>query len=205
MGWPSDTLTGVYLFLFAFGLLFSIASLLLGAVDLSGGEGDVSGGEGAAAAAPSPVNFNTALIFLTWFGAAGYVLRRFYDATVPVSLVAAAAVGLAGAALVYLFLAGVLWRGQTQLDQADYAVEGAPARISSPVRAGGTGEVVYTLDGKQLVAGARSVDRVPLPLGAEVEIVRYERGVAYVRPLSSAALEGPFRGQPIDLPPPGSG
>ncbi len=202
MGWPSDTLTGVYLFLFAFGLIFSIASLVLGAVDLSGGEGDLSGGDGADAGSPSPLNFTTGLVFLTWFGAAGYVLRRFYDAAAAISLLAAVSAGLVGAALVYLFLAKVLWRGQTVLDPADYAVEGSPARISSPIRAGGTGEVVYTLDQKQLVAGARSVDGTPLPLGAEVEIVRYEQGVAYVRPLSNAALEGPFRGQPIDLPPP---
>ncbi len=203
MGWPSDTLTGVYLFLFVFGLIFSLASLLLGAADLSGGEGELSGGDGADAGSPSPVNFNTALIFFTWFGAAGYVLRRFYDASAPVSLLAAAATGLVGATLVYLFLARVLWRGQTVLDPADYAIEGSLARISSPIRAGGTGEVVYTLDQKQLVAGARSVDGAPLPLGAEVEIVRYEKGVAYVRALSGAALEGPFRGKPRDLPPPG--
>ena len=35
MSWPSDTLAGVFLFLFAFGLIFSVASLLLG-----GGGGD---------------------------------------------------------------------------------------------------------------------------------------------------------------------
>ena len=30
MNWPTDTLAGVYLFLFAFGLIFSVVSLLLG-------------------------------------------------------------------------------------------------------------------------------------------------------------------------------
>jgi hypothetical protein len=30
VSWPSDTLAGVYLFLFAFGLIFGVASLLLG-------------------------------------------------------------------------------------------------------------------------------------------------------------------------------
>jgi hypothetical protein len=35
MVWPADTLAGVYLFLFAFGLIFSAVSLLLGVVSSS--------------------------------------------------------------------------------------------------------------------------------------------------------------------------
>ena len=30
MNWPTDTLAGIFLFLFAFGLIFSVVSLLLG-------------------------------------------------------------------------------------------------------------------------------------------------------------------------------
>ncbi len=203
-GWPSDTLAGIYLFLFAFGLIFSVASLLLDAggddlFDLGGGEGADSGGSGdGQSGSPSPFSLSTAMIFLTWFGAAGYITRVYSGAVAVVSLLAAALAGLAGGAAVYLFLAKVLWRGQRQLSPANYRVAGTVARVSSPIRAGGTGEVIYTLDGKQFVDGARSVDGSAVPLGAEVVIARYERGLAYVRPVTGATAEGPFLGQPVE-------
>ena len=200
--WPDDTLAGVYLALFAFGLIFSVASLALGAGgdDLlgAGGDGDAGGtGEGQSGS-PSPLSVNTAMIFLTWFGAAGYIARVYSGALAVVSLLVAALAGIAGGAAVYLFLAKVLWRGQRQLSPARYRVAGTPARVSSPIRAGGTGEVIYTLDGKQFVDGARSVDGSALPLGAEVIITRYERGLAYVRPATGGAADEPFLGQPVE-------
>ena len=90
-GWPSDTLAGVYLFLFAFGLIFSVASLVLGAggddlLDLGGGEGADAGGSGdGQSGGPSPFSISTAMIFLTWFGAAGYIVR-VYSGAVAVAL-----------------------------------------------------------------------------------------------------------------------
>lgn len=236
MDWPTDTLAGVYLFLFAFGLLFSVASLLLGAAHghahLPGGHGHLghtgqaapgAHGHGAHApayghaaghghdthaAAPAPVNISTAMVFLTWFGAAGYILRVYADAVVGASLLAAVLAGLAGAALVYLFLSRVLWRGQTELDPANYVIDGTLARVSAPIHPGGTGEVVYALDRKQQVAGARGLAGETIPVGAEVEIVRYEGGLAYVRPWTGALSDGPFSGLPIEplsLPPPERG
>ncbi|HEX5502361.1 MAG TPA: hypothetical protein VFW96_07035 [Thermomicrobiales bacterium] len=251
MSWPSDTLSGIFLFLFAFGFIFSVVSLFLGAVGhdlhLPGGEhvghaahgghfehvGDLHahdahgahaahaaepahGGQGpqgapgevahaATPAPPSPLNISTVMMFITWFGAAGYILRRYYGSSAALSLLAALALGLTGAALVYLFLARVLWRGQTELDPLNYTVAGTLARVSSPIRAGGTGEIVYTLDGKSMVDGARSVDGQPLVLGQEVVIRRVEGGLAYVEPWAPARVEDPFIGDPIEplaKPPP---
>lgn len=220
MSWPSDTLAGLFLFLFAFGLLFGVASLLLGGgggeADLPGGDpgfdlpdGDADGGgrQGADAAPGNPaiVNASTVLMFLTWFGAAGYIVRAYSGAGAAVSLLVATIPGLIGAALIYLFMAKVLWRGQTRLDPENYHVGGTLARVTAPIRPGGTGEVVYVLDDKQLVAGARGLDGVAIPVGAEVEIVRYEGGLAYVQPRVGAAHGEPFHGQPFEptsLPPP---
>lgn len=244
MGWPADTLAGIYLFLFAFGFVFSIASLLLGAghdhIHLPGhghighghtgshvhvghgpgphahaghgpapaahGHGPDSGqahGEGEARVGnPAPINLSTVMVFLTWFGAAGYVLRAYYGAATGVSLLAACAAGAAGAALIYLFMAKVLWRGQTRpLDLADYIREGTPARVTQPIRAGGTGEIIYTLDNKRLVDGARCVDGSPIPVGAEVSIVCYEGGLAYVEPAERLHEGGPFQGRPVEPTP----
>lgn len=235
MTWPADPLTATFLSMFLFGLIFSVASLLLGAghehFHLPGGEGAGHGhtGHGAGAAhaggavahghgdggaadvpaprvgAPSPINLSTIMIFITWFGGVGFLLRSYYAAPAAFSLAGAALLGLAGAAIVYLFMAKLLWRWQNELNPADYYIEGVVARVSSPIRAGGTGEIVYTLDQKRRVDGARSVDGKPIPAGSEVEIVRYERGLAYVRPAAGAASDGPFQGQPIEplsLPPP---
>ena len=255
MIWPTDTLAGIYLTLFAFGIVFSVASLVLGVahghLHLPGGHhlghlghaGDAGhvghpghglhlnhagegapgvqaghGGDAAAAdhgasmAAPSPVNVSTAMIFVTWFGAAGYILRAYYSSAAALSFLVATVAGLVGGWLVYLFLVRVLWRHQAELNPADYQVVGALGRISSSIRSGGTGEVVYVLDGKQRVDGARSADGSGLPLGVEVIITRYEGGLAYVESLTSWAARGgeaadePFIGQPIeplDHPPPG--
>jgi hypothetical protein len=223
MGWPVDTLAGVFLFLFAFGLIFSVATFLIGAIgghihipgsshaghaghlghhghgpDVAGhatqGHGaDVHGGDATGAhpaplpAAPGQLNVGTLMIFLTWFGATGYVLRTYYDAVAAISLVAASMVGLGGATFVWALLSKVLWRGQTEpLDPFNYQIEGVIARVSSPNRTGATGEIIYTLDGKRRVDGAHSNDGTAIPAGTDVTILRYEGGLAYVTPLATA-------------------
>lgn len=209
MSWPSDTLAGVFLFLFAFGLLFSVVSLLLGGgggdADLPGDlELDIPDGD-TAPGNPAIVNASTVLMFITWFGGAGYILRAYNGFGAVASLALALVPGVLGAALIYLFMAKWLYRGQTRLDPADYQVVGTLGRITAPIRPGGAGEVVYVLDDKQFVDGARSLDGAAIPVGAEVQIVRYERGLAYVQPIAAASHGEPFHGQPFEptsLPPP---
>ncbi len=216
MSWPSDLWTGIYLTLFAFGLLFTVASLFLGAGDDlpgldiggDGGGGDAGGGDasdGGGTHGPSPFSLSTAMIFVTWFGAAGYIARTWGGLAVPLTFALAALIGFVGAAALYLFLAKVLWRGQTHLNPADYAVEGTLASVTSGIRAGGVGEIVYTLAGSRRVDGARSVDGAAIPVGAEVSIVRREGGLAYVAPVDWAD-GGAFLGNPVEevaIPPPG--
>ena len=205
MGWPHDWLTGLFLFLFAFGFLFSIASLLLGFGDDLPGL-DFDGDPGHHGDGPSPLSLSTIMIFLTWFGASGYIARTWGGLAVWLTIPLAIVVGLAGGAVVYLFLAKVLLRGQSQLDPARYDARGTVATVTSGIRAGGTGEIVYTLDGKRQVDGARSVDGSAIPAGADVTIIRYTAGIAYVAP--AAWADQPFIGEPArgqDLPPPGAG
>lgn len=199
MSWPSDLWTGIYLTLFAFGLIFTVVSLFLSTGDDLPDlnlDGDASDGGGASG--PSPLSLSTTMIFVTWFGATGYIARTWGGLAVPLTFLLAALIGFLGAALVYLFLAKVLWRGQTQLRPADYAVEGTIATVTSSIRAGGTGEIVYTLAGSKRVDGARSVDGSAIANGAEVSIVRYEGGLAYVAPLDWADGGGAFLGNPIE-------
>lgn len=67
------------------------------------------------------------------------------------------------------------------MQDSDYRVEGSIGAISVPIRANGTGEVVFTLAGVRRGAGARTEDGKPVEKGAEVVIERYEKGIAYVR------------------------
>jgi hypothetical protein len=197
MSWPDDRLTGLCLFLFAFGLIFSVVALVFSVGDELPGvdlDGDPSNNHGSGG--PSPFGLSTIMIFLTWFGAAGYIARTWAGLAVPLVLAIAAVAGLAGGALVWLFLAKFLWRGQTQLDPAAYDIHGTLARVTAPIRPGGTGEIVYTVDGKRRVDGARAVEGVAIPLGADVAIVRYDGGLAWVAPLDWAEAEGGFLGAP---------
>lgn len=221
MNWPNDTLTGIYLGLFAFGGIFSVISLLLGAVGghfhLPGathaghashfghhGHGDPRAAHAAAAgaheatdpcgpgAAPGPLNLSTVLIFLTWFGATGYLLRAYTAEAAALSVVFSAGVGLLGSLIVWLVLAKVLWRGQTQLDPRNYAIMGVTALVTASIGIGGTGEIVYTLDGKRQVDAARATEHEALPRGTVVAILRRTGGIAYVVPLGDAATGDPF-------------
>lgn len=205
MSWPSDWWTGLYLCLFAFGLLFTVASLFLNtgddlpSLDLAGDAGDAGHAGG-----PSPLSLSTVMIFVTWFGATGYIARTWGGLAVPLTFLLATLFGLVGAALVYTFLARILWRGQTRMNPIDYELGGTIARVTSPIRAGGTGEIVYTVGGSRRVDGARAIEGTAIPVGAEVAIVRYAGGLAYVAPLDLAD-GGAFLGNPVEelaLPPP---
>jgi hypothetical protein len=110
------------------------------------------------------------------------VLRNYYGLVAGLSLALAALVGLVGAGLVFMFLLKVIWPRQAIMRAEDYDPVGSVGRVSSPIRAGGIGEVIYTRGGTRRSAGARSVGDKPLERGTEVVITRYERGMAYVQP-----------------------
>src|SRR5260370_42618785 len=75
------------------------------------------------------------------------------------------------------------------LDPADYEMVGVLGRLSIPIRAGGTGELIYPQAGTRRVCGARTEDGSAILKGTEVVVTRYERGIAYVRPWSEMAGE----------------
>src|SRR5207247_2579284 len=101
----------------------------------------------------------------------------------------AAAGGLAGAAAVFYFLARVLVPGQTIMDPAEYTMPGTIGRLTRPIRAGGIGEIVYKKGGSRRSDGARSLSGEAIERDAEVVIVRYENGLAYVELLDRYLAE----------------
>ncbi|UWZ86494.1 NfeD family protein [Occallatibacter riparius] len=126
------------------------------------------------------------MIFLCWFGAAGYLLTKYGTFVLSVVLVLAAIVGVAGGAIIFLFLTKVLMKHERELTADETQVVGAVGRVSSPIRANGTGEILYQQLGAVVSAPARSEDGIDLPREEEVFVVRYEKGIAYVRRFDEA-------------------
>jgi membrane-bound ClpP family serine protease len=121
------------------------------------------------------------MIFLCWFGAAGYLLTRYGSLVAGVVLVLAGICGAGGGAIIFLFLTRVLLPHERELTADETEVVGAVGHVSSPIRPAGTGEIVYEQLGALRSAPARSEDGGPISKQEEVFVVRYEKGIAYVR------------------------
>ena len=141
-----------------------------------------TGSEAAQGSANVPWwNAFSIMIFLCWFGAAGYLLSRFGSFVAGMVLTLAAICGLAGGAIIFWFLTRVLMPHEHELTADETCVVGAVGHVSAPIRPAGTGEIVYEQLGALRSAPARSEDGVPISRQEEVFVVRYEKGVAYVR------------------------
>ena len=122
------------------------------------------------------------MIFLAWFGGVGFLLTTHSRLWFLTILALATVAGLAGAALVAVFMVKVLDNPDAALEPMDFQMVGAVGKVNIAIRPGGTGEIVYVQGGTRRSLGARSEDgAAPLEKGAEVVIARFERGIAYVR------------------------
>jgi membrane protein implicated in regulation of membrane protease activity len=198
----------LYLLCFFVGALWSLATLLLGGFHLghSGashvghghahvghGHGHAHSGHGPAkaghaAASESAIlgwlgamaNPSCAAVYLTWFGGVGYLLTRHSGWAFWANLLVAIAVGLFGAWILAAFLR-FLQSHEQPLNPADYEMIGILGRVSSTIRPGGVGEVIYLRDGTRRPLAARSDDGNEIRRDEEVIVTRFEKGIAYVR------------------------
>jgi membrane protein implicated in regulation of membrane protease activity len=184
-----------YLLCFCVGFIFSLLSMVSGHGHLhfhnGGGHGPGTGhghahaahshGSHPAKATVSPFNFGTAAAFLAWFGGAGYVASNYYRTWFVPALGIAVVSGVAGASIVFWFLAKVLMGREEQLDPANYEMVGVLGTLSGPIRQGGTGEILFSQEGSRRAAAARSEDGKPIARGVEVVVTRFEDGISYVR------------------------
>ena len=180
------TWSDFYLLCFFVGFIFSLVSMVSGHVHLhfhhgGGGHGHGHGGHAHGSSEVSPFNFGTGAAFLAWFGGAGYLATNYYRTWVGTALIIALISGLAGASIVFWFLAKVLMGREEQLDPANYEMVGVLGTISGSIRKGGTGEILFSQEGSRRAAAARSEDGNPIPRGVEVVVTRYENGISYVR------------------------
>jgi len=152
----------------------------------TGGATHPVGANGGASGVPGGAevpwwNAFSVMIFLCWFGAAGYLLTKYGSFVAGVVAVLAAVCGIAGGSIIFVFLTRVLMPHDRELTADETDVVGAVGRVSSPIRAGGTGEIVYQQLGATRSAIARAEDGDAIAKEEEVYVIRYEKGIAYVR------------------------
>ena len=181
---------GFYFACFVAGLLLSIISLL-------GGMGHIhwhfhgfhathvhvphGSATGNGSASVPWWNAFSIMAFLCWFGAAGYLMTRYGTLVASAVFMLAALCGLLGGAVVFWFLAKVLLPHERELTADETAVAGAVGTVSAPIRAGGTGEILYEQLGSRKFIPARSDSEIAIDKGEEVFVMRYEKGIAYVK------------------------
>jgi membrane protein implicated in regulation of membrane protease activity len=182
------TWANFYLVCFLVGFILSVLAALSGNLHLHLPHFDLHHGvphlhvghaHGGGQSGLSPINFGTIAAFLAWFGGTGYLLTEYSPLVFLTALFLSVVSGLGGAALVFWFLAKLV-HYEHPLDPDDYRMIGVLGRVSSRIRAGGTGEMIYSREGTRRSAAARSEDGTEIPRDTEVVITRYEQGIAYV-------------------------
>jgi hypothetical protein len=175
-----------YLICFAVGLVMSVVSLFGGGVHHYWHFGHWHFGfhHGHAHTGSHGVSFLngfTVTAFLCWFGGAGYLLVRYGQLVAPLILGLSLLTGLGGASLIFWFLAKVLAPHDRALTAEDTEMTGVIARVSGTIMPGGTGEILFSQNGARRSSAARSENGESVPRDTEVVVMRYERGIAYVR------------------------
>jgi membrane protein implicated in regulation of membrane protease activity len=170
-----DPADAVLLGMFLFGLLLTGATLLLGIADLGVHHAHADD------VGPLPVSPGAFLVFLSWLGGVGFVLRRAADWPLIAALPVAALLGIGVGAVVQQAVRKLSNPEGSVLKPEQYRLPGTLGRVSSPIRAGGTGEVIYEQGGVRQVVAARASGAEELGRGTEVVVLSVDRGIATVQ------------------------
>jgi|SRR5579862_632948 len=178
----TDVLEFIYLVCFFLGLGFAVLSALLSGLfsghvgaHVDGGGFHADGGvhpDGHEGVHYSPLSPVTIAMFISTFGGAGILLKRFVDARfwfhLPLAGVAAFAVAGLVSALFYRILSATQSTSQPRPEEAI----GLEAEITVPIPNSGLGEIAYTVRGTRLTNPAQSSDGKELPARLTVRIVK---------------------------------
>ena len=95
-----------------------------------------------------------------------------------------------GLALIAILTVGVLFMingvglfSPSRRPRVEYDPEvltGHIARVTAAINAAATGAIAYTLEGRDHVVAAMSIDGAPIQMGVDVVIERIENGLAFV-------------------------
>lgn len=207
----NDALDAILLGCFFFGLIFSGLSLFLGVADFSvghdagghGGSASHHGGDHGGHDVVSPFSVGTILAFLTWFGGVAYLVRNGLELIAVLSIVTGLLAGVVGGYVIYWLLKKVRSQEAGLLRIGDTHMPGTLARVTSSIRAGGTGEIVYELHGVRQVSAARSATGAAIPRGTEVVVHQLHSGMALVEPWATYVGDHFDDLAPIVTAPPG--
>jgi membrane protein implicated in regulation of membrane protease activity len=201
------TMDTFYLICFGVGLVLSVASVIGGFAHLHLGRFHFghsahihhSAGAHDSSRGLSAVNGFTITAFLCWFGGAGYLLHHYSVFIAPLVLLLSLLSGVFGAALLWAILFKVLLPRERVLSSEDTEMTGVLAQVSDSIRSdGGIGEILFLQTGARRSSAARSDDGQTIERGTEVVVLRYERGIAYVRPWAELE-DGPVNRLPDRL------
>ena len=189
----------LFLFCFVAGSLWAVLSLALGGLHIGHGghahahvhtgHGSI-GRPGVASRTAALVNPSSFAVFLAWFGGAGYLLTHYSGLLLWLNLLLSLASGTAGAFALASFL-HFLQSRERPLDPIDNEMVGVLGHVSSVIRPGGIGEVLYVREGSRRCVPARSEDGIEIERGREVIVTQYDRGVAHVRTWEAMIQSGP--------------
>ncbi len=188
----NDSLDSILLGCFLFGLIFTVLSFVIGAAGVGmhaghgdGGGHDIFGND----VIGGLLNITSILAFITWFGGLGYMAREGIGLVAPIAILIGIGGGFLAAFAVSWFMVKVLRPAGTELDPADYETVGVIAKVTSSIRAGGYGEIVYEQGGTRQVGTAKGVNDEPIARGAEVIVLRVERGAAIVDTVENLMMD----------------
>jgi len=113
-------------------------------------------------------NASSTMAFLAWFGGTAICSPGIRTCFAEFSLMLATVAGLAAGFVVFRFMVKLVGSTDAPMKSEDYRIEGSLGTISMPIRASGTGEIIFSLAGVRRCAGARSDDGKAIEKGAEV-------------------------------------
>lgn len=119
----------------------------------------------------------------TAFGLTGYLLTRFSElGAIPRLVLAALVAGATVAGAILLVARWAVPGVQRDVIDERYVLQGHLARVTRPISATSAGEVVYEIEGRRIIADARSLDGDDVDAETDVVIERVEDGVVFVEP-----------------------
>ena len=126
------------------------------------------------------INMTAITAFLTWFGGAGLVVEQTTRLGAWPASGIAVVTGIAGGSVINRLVRSLM-RSERPLEAS--SIVGKVANVTSSIRAGGTGEIVYALHGTRHAEAARAESGSAIGKGTKVVVVRHEKGIAYVSSL----------------------
>lgn len=115
------------------------------------------------------------------FGLTGYLLRRYTQWPLPITVAfAALGAGLAVASSVLIVRRWAASQANADVTDERYVLQGQLATVVEGSGHSSRARVEYQIDARRFVVAAESLDGEPLAIGNDVVIDRFEDGVAFV-------------------------